>query len=502
MTSERWAVPSGVKYPAVLLRADKWDDFTYKTMYQAEYYKQEDEKVSLGAVKVMKKGQGPSSSPTPLPTRNSTVSLDAAYCSLGQALSYYETLIDQLSSEQVNLYLTNMQDIAANPSRRIEFEEEPAFKTSLLREVGAQRALEDAPDLLAGKSLGTDFSFSFVSTVGGTQFRTNFMFGDMQTIPSRINAVIGYNGSGKTRLLMNLSHIAWGDHSHRKKSSAEFGSLHPSDVAFGRVVAISYSAFDTFKLPTGLKRNGIDSRAYVYCGLRRTQGDGSSEGSLKGPQEISQDIELALKRLKTNDRWKSLHRALEPLLHEPSFRTSPHTIDFGSDTSKWLPLFDRLSTGHKISLNIIVQLVAHLENKSLVLLDEPESHLHPPLLAALMKGVTEALDETNSYAIVATHSPVVLQEIAGRYVQVMRRNGDTTSIERPMSETFGENVGILTRSVFNLNNNQADHEGVLAQLAKSHGTSKINEVFPNGLSSQALGILMQYENETDLNFQL
>jgi len=185
------------------------------------------------------------------------------------------------------------------------------------------------------------------------------------------------------------------------------------------------------------------------------------------------------------------------LLREPSFQLSSTSIDFRDSPDEWRIVFDQLSTGHKISLNIVVQLVANLVNESLVLIDEPESHLHPPLLAALMKGISEALTERNSFAIIATHSPVVLQEIAARHVRILRRYGTRTEVENPEQETFGENVGTLTRRVFNLNNAESDFEGVLKNITLDLGQKGLTTVFPMGPSAQALSLAMQFSIELD-----
>ncbi len=40
-----------------------------------------------------------------------------------------------------------------------------------------------------------------------------------------------------------------------------------------------------------------------------------------------------------------------------------------------------MSSGHAIVLLTVTKLVARVEEKTLVLIDEPESHLHPPLLS-------------------------------------------------------------------------------------------------------------------------
>lgn len=483
ISMDRWGFPRGTAFPFLLLRADNWDDFGFKTSYHLEYWTSENDQTDIGMVKIMRRGLATANQVISLPN-DRDLRLGDDYCSLGQRTSYYETLLEHLGIAETKDYLERMQDVALHPEREAIFRNEPAFHTSLLREGGARRALEDASDLLAGHDLDEGLSFGFATNVGGEPFRVDFRFGESELIPSRINAVIGYNGVGKTRLMANLAQVAWRDLASREEHEEAFGALIPSSMAFGRVVAISYSAFDTFSIPSA-------SKEYVYCGLRDASSE--TEGRLKSTGEIAWELTKALNRLRTEDRWQALSGALAPLFREPSFQLSSTMLDFREEESEWRPVFDALSTGHKISLNIVVQLVSQLENKSLVLIDEPESHLHPPLLAALMKGVTEALRETNSFAIVATHSPVVLQEISSKHVQVLRRYGNVTKVERPRTETFGENVGILTRSVFDLDNTDADYEGVLRSLGSSIGVAGLSEIFPDGLSSQALAIVMEAE---------
>lgn len=53
-------------------------------------------------------------------------------------------------------------------------------------------------------------------------------------------------------------------------------------------------------------------------------------------------------------------------------------------------------------------------------------------------------------AVIATHSPVVLQEVPNSCVWKLSRFGGAVKAERPAIETFGENVGTLTSEVFGL----------------------------------------------------
>jgi ABC-type sulfate/molybdate transport systems ATPase subunit len=126
----------------------------------------------------------------------------------------------------------------------------------------------------------------------------------------------------------------------------------------------------------------------------------------------------------------------------------------GEDTEVWQrrieSLFRRLSSGHKIVLLTITRLVELVVERTLVILDEPEAHLHPPLLSAFTRTLSHLLKQQNGVAIIATHSPVVLQEVPKLCVWKLQRSGSLSKVERPEIETFGENVGVLTREIFGL----------------------------------------------------
>jgi predicted ATP-dependent endonuclease of OLD family len=129
-------------------------------------------------------------------------------------------------------------------------------------------------------------------------------------------------------------------------------------------------------------------------------------------------------------------------------------------------LFRRLSSGHKIVLLTITKLVERVEERTLVLIDEPEAHLHPPLLAALIRAVSDLLINRNGVAVVATHSPVVLQEVPRSCVWKLRRHGGGAVVERPEIETFAENIGRLTHEVFGL---EVTRSGFYKMIAEAIG---------------------------------
>nr|WP_282558358.1 MULTISPECIES: AAA family ATPase [Providencia] len=150
----------------------------------------------------------------------------------------------------------------------------------------------------------------------------------------------------------------------------------------------------------------------------------------------------------------------------------------------------RMSSGHAVVLLTLTRLVATVEEKTLVLIDEPESHLHPPLLSAFIRALSDLLLDRNGVSIIATHSPVVLQEVPKRCVWKINRSRLSTESRRPDIETFGENVGILTREVFGLEVVKSGFHDLLVQSVKSGGTyEEIVDEYRNQLGVEARALL-------------
>lgn len=151
-------------------------------------------------------------------------------------------------------------------------------------------------------------------------------------------------------------------------------------------------------------------------------------------------------------------------------------------TRKW---FRRLSSGHSVVLLTITRLVELVEEMSLVLIDEPEGHLHPPLLSAFVRALSELLIDRNGVAIVATHSPVVLQEVPHSCVWVLNRTGLAARADRPELETFGENVGILTREVFGLEVVHTGFHRLISEAVQQGGYDQVVAQFGGRLGGEA-----------------
>ena len=294
-----------------------------------------------------------------------------------------------------------------------------------------------------------------------------------RAIPSRINVLVGLNGTGKTQSMAALARLLSRVYS---SDDAEHPDVHfdiqdiiePRPSVYG-VVAISFSAFDDFIVPTSITS---DRFKYVYCGLTSLTGNVTSRSEI-----VDTEVAARFLRVSPDERF----RAVQPLLStlDPEFDWERAAV------SGAIP-FTELSAGQRIVLSVSSELINNVSNRVLVLMDEPEIHLHPQLLTGLLAWTEDLLAERNSFAIVATHSPIVVQQALASSVFILRRSGSHPSIGRPSFETFGANLTEIVREVFEDRAGDRSYQNVLRQLWEEYGSvEEVSALFGGRLGLNA-----------------
>ena len=503
--SFRGPQPKLTSFPCALLVENNWDDYGYRTTFFATLYLSINEPVPLGELKIMHVGQERGATPLP---GSDFPRLGQDYASLGGKLEYYQTL-HALGEVIYGPYLRGLRDVAFDDTIKARVEDLEAFRVSLLRFAGAERTIHDTARIFSVhvqrprvRNTGFVLKLKTSITPASNTFSVKFDFTRHAGLPNRINVLIGYNGTGKTRLLSNLAIVAtgYGYASKEAMSEAQAGRFFGNPPPFRSVIVVSYSAFDTFAIPgqTEVERARLEEEGdifgYVYCGLRERVEAVSSQlpdeeaYRLRTPRETEAEFMSAFHKVRQLDRLKQYAAALGPLQRDASFQR----VGFTALSSDWSDeqmssFFRQLSSGHKIVLKIITELTAHMDGAqpTLVLVDEPETHLHPPLLSSLLRSLRACLAEFDAFAIVATHSPVVLQETPSRYVRVLKRFGNIARVATPSIETFGESIGVITQEVFNLDESSADWAETLERIAKKRDIFQIEKALKRKLGFAA-----------------
>lgn len=470
--------PKDAIFPCLVLSKNDWDDYTYKTTFITHYYSAPRKSVKLGTLKILQRGERETTIPEAFER------LDSSYCSLGQTLEYYQKLID-LGQKAYKAILKGLNDIVFAPSLSAAFKSEFGFKKSLIRFSEAEKAYKEGRALftrLVGKTEDDRFSFKFLCQVPGADapHEIQFDFTPDQTDLHRIIALIGKNGTGKTQVLARFASAMSG----WNKDAGEFIPERPN---FSKVIAISYSIFDRFDRP----EEGTETYSYVYCGIRR--GNRNLPGTHNGDQgdeiysqeEIEEKLLTALQQVEEGGRSSQWGRILSELLEEKitikKLRNREGKLIYS--------VYNRFSSGQSILVRLMSEVIASIAEESIVLFDEPEIHLHPDALSALIRAFHLLLKEFDSYAIVATHSPIILQQIPSRRVRVFKREGGYPLVTPLGIECFGENLTVITNEVFETSDLYSNYQDYLRDLANSHTYDQIMGFFDGRLGLNAKAFL-------------
>lgn len=154
-----------------------------------------------------------------------------------------------------------------------------------------------------------------------------------------------------------------------------------------------------------------------------------------------------------------LFKALEStyisdLIHEVKVRVKKRNVD-GNIT------FKELSEGEQQLLTVLGLLRFTRDEETLILLDEPDTHLNPLwkweyldlLKAVVKKDTTKDTDDETTQVILNTHDPLVIGSMDKNQVRIFKRDSETgkTIVEQPDVSPKGLGVaGILTSELFGL----------------------------------------------------
>lgn len=491
--------------PYIELLSDKWDDFGYETSFTAYFYFEE-ETIELGLVKILHNEKLVSRSVLD----NDIDSLSEDFCSLGQTMDYYR----KLSELPIDLYddiLVSLRDITYNKNIRERFNHIKGYNDSLFRSSEASKAYKTAYEKFFLKSKIEDevFKFDFHYTAPYSDFENliSFNYQRHNFLPNRINILIGKNGTGKTQLLTKFADALCG-----KSGKPESLFTPPRLPLFSKVIAVSFSAFDNFRKPYDElntiqeadlytlddEENDLDEtyknrkmNNYVYCGIQDSKGKTFSLNELKeiGKRNLTKIYDRD-KKSEDSDNFISKWREILLNTEIPrKYLDNPEDVFNNS-----------LSSGQSILVSVITEIIANIEDESILLFDEPELHLHPNAVSNLVRMLYSLLEEFNSYSIICTHSPLLVQEIPSMYINKLERTEDDLLLVNKLStETFGENVSSIINDVFNVREVESNYKTILKKAIFQDNLhyEQIMEFFPNGLSLHAmtyLNILMNQKN--------
>ncbi|MGX8833662.1 AAA family ATPase [Amedibacillus sp. YH-ame6] len=481
-----------------LLVHDSWNDYwDFETLYALYYYDKKGICHNLGRVKIGNENMNGKS--PDLPTEFQ--SLSDGFFSVGQSVDYYSNISRCLDELPDNPFQC-LNDMAYDIDLIQKYKNESVTKTSLLRSISITEIKRQFHRIAHGGAKLTEYNFKYIFNVddsdadlGENSLAINVEVGSKP--PSNIHVLIGRNGVGKSRLLGSMVNTYLNENGVKGYFLNEEGIKKEPNSIFPNLLYMCYSAFDNTENVNSIEGE-LDEGSYFYLGLRKCIKDETYEDSEmkflnKGLDELGEEFSDSLFNCKASVYKKEmLIKALTNLESDPIFKQANikqilNLSDTKENRKKVSDFFRiKLSSGHGIILLTITKLVEMVEERTLILLDEPETHLHPPLLSSFVRCLSELLVKKNAVALIATHSPVVLQEVPSECVWKLDRSSKVSRISRPKIETFGENYGSLLEDVFGLEVQKSGFHTLLEETVNNVDSfEELYSVFDGKLGTDA-----------------
>ncbi|MFY0803581.1 AAA family ATPase [Peribacillus frigoritolerans] len=467
------------KSNGIHLVPDNWDDFGFKNMYAMYYIDESGNETKIGSIKFGEYGLEAGSTSL----ERKFIKLNDNQFSLGQTVGYYKK-IKSLGDVKRREILTALKDIAYSPELYEKAFSEEVTKVSLFRDIHASTVKGQFRRIANGGVILTDYEFEYKIPESLSR-NSIFRFEVIPEVlpPTNIHAIIGTNGSGKTTTLKGILN--------------EYLSENDA-MDFTNAIFVSFSVFGE----TNLEMDRVGDKKYSYIGVRNSDSTNKSYEDLLKEYQVSINNLLRRKRI---DKLFEVMNILNSDINLASYNIQSIIADYTDLVEKkaksdkisieMTEIFKSLSSGHQIVMLTIIKLIDLIVEKTLIIIDEPETHLHPLLLSAFIRTISELIIKENAVAILATHSPVVLQEIPKSCVSILRRHGDYAQVVKPKFETFGENVGVLTEEVFGLEiTNTGFHSLLKNAVIEKPNYESVIEMFNNQLSLEAKSIVRAYIN--------
>lgn len=533
-----------------LIEEDGWNDYAYHVMYHLHATTRLTKNVTryLGPIRIMKEGQQPEEIYLLRGKLQHDIfeNLPENFVSLTMSLDLFGSLNHLLSPEQRESFIHQMHLILDTDSQYYEkVKDDECFTSALLRDSSMDSyALIQGKEFLGVTTTNYDLrqqeiKVKFINTDEEIPLKFSFIQDDDDSIPNGIIAFIGKNGSGKSSAIYNLAKMIYASPDQRYRLNDNIGYILPNDIGFNKLILISYSPFDNFVLPGiggddyRLILNGIENHSsrLIFCGIRDIKKELTK--LLEEPAPDTYDTLFKTLRLKSTDPKpvKSLAEECSAAMYD--IKSKADILDLwnkikeqsigiyadiynvmqkfeNADTKERMnEIFLHFSTGYKFFLHSLTHVIAYIENNCMILFDEPENHIHPPMLSFMMTALRFVLRQKKSVMLVTTHSPVILQETFSTNVFIVRNidESDRISISHPQIETYGANIAEITREVFDLTSDVTRYYNAIDflydKLSQENTWNNVNEMlfsfksYCNNVSPQIISYLINKFSNSD-----
>ncbi|TKH33768.1 ATP-binding protein [Bacillus cereus] len=139
-------------------------------------------------------------------------------------------------------------------------------------------------------------------------------------------------------------------------------------------------------------------------------------------------------------------------------------------------LFSQMSSGELTMFFRFFPLINLMQDECVILIDEPETHLHPRWIKDYINLIIRLFGDYNSHFIIATHSPLIAADVPQECIIGLKRIGENVQPYYVNEKTLGGETRDILENVFDLENyNGSFTESKKEKIIKLLQESKVRE---------------------------
>lgn len=419
----------------------------------------------------------------------------------------YRDLYDRFGREGAELFLRTVNDLSQYKDtdekwvrKAIDTE---VFKLGFMRNSEPFFAYHNANSIIIGEELKSDVAIStslelkFQLDGFEEPHQLSLKYNHQSIIPKRIFVLIGKNGVGKSESLKAFCRGAL-QYKDKGLSLVDDDGKRP---LINRIIAIATPGETSNTFPPerratqklyyrrlNLTRKGTHNIGDCLVQLARSADEigGNTRknlflDSLYQAGLNPKNIFIQLKTERTINLFSFLQRDGEQdsLIRWASIE---HNLD--PKLKRGDGLYP-LSSGQLTFFKVALLSCLFIENGTFVLMDEPETHMHPNMIVDFIGLLDFLLEKTGSQALIATHSAYFVREVSNEQVAVLSILDHRLVTDKPRLPTFGATVDSISQFIF-----QEDTEIRLSEKlydkVKGKSFSDVEELLGNEISLSAL----------------
>jgi energy-coupling factor transporter ATP-binding protein EcfA2 len=448
-------------------------------------------------------------------SQNENLKKQLLYFCLLPDLQSYRKVVEQLGINNAMPFLNSLNDLVLNKTKS---KKEWWYKTALDSEVyqlafmrGSEQffAFHNADSILQGiqnenySAISQSLDLNFKLSGFNNSHLVTFRFNNQSIIPKRINILIGKNGLGKSQALQKFCRAALGRKEPKTTSLIDSNS-EVSRPMINRIIALVTpgEVNKTFPGEYAKKQRLFYRRVDLNNSSSNTGNLGSlfvqlyrSESLIKEKLRCEIFIEALSKVFVIESLYlKVSSDQMVPIARinqidgftESGVRTASKLSKVNEPSIKVNNEYYSLSSGQLTFFRFAVQCCLFIENGTVILLDEPETHLHPNFIGEFVEMLDYLLEQTGSTAIIATHSAYFVREVPREQVHVFKEDEQGgVSITKPRLKTFGADIDSISRFVFDEDIDNRLTDKIYNQV-KEMSFEQVDELLGDELSMAAL----------------